>query len=274
MHLVIIFANLLICIQGSARGGSVYRSLKDSAVIYHAGATLFNLGNGIVKELEGGAVIKCDKTKSLEEEAVLMKLFPRTSSFFLDTATREGDETGSVCIVMRRLGESLEARRDSDGERPWSWGLLANIGIVMLDILEDFHKRGFAHMDFHCGNILLHPSDPSVLIPIDLGDAHQIVSDKRSRDVDYVKYDLKQALVSLRFLLDGNRAFFAAKRVNFRDGKSRGIISAGAPRQYLELIDYVDSIESLADVDYDRIRAGLLEMLGARKIRKDHVEWK
>ena len=249
-----------------------FRSMTNPSIVYPAHDLLSRGGDATVLAVDPDLAIKCDSSKSLQYEAERLQLFPATASLFIDLAvpTRTGFPK-HPCIVMRRLGPSLESVREDSGVEPWSWTTLASIGMILVDILEGFHSRGFVHTDLHPGNLLMELDDPSKLYPIDLGDLHPAVSDSRNSAIGYVLEDLRQAFVSLRFLLDGQRRFFAAKRFKY-DAPGKLLITSGTPEAYTSLLDYVYNRRILEEVDYDYLRSQL-NILADAPLDQGRIVW-
>jgi hypothetical protein len=96
-------------------------------------------GLGRIYESGPNFVVKCDPSKSPEQEGHLMQRFPSTAKLFTDLA--KTDE-GNICIVMRRLGASLESVISADLNGVWSWNTVGSIGIALNDSLQEFHSGG------------------------------------------------------------------------------------------------------------------------------------
>ena len=247
----------------TAVADQTYVSLRDASRTYVGGELLSKGGRGLVYAVEPDMAIKCDASKSLLSEAERMQLFPSTASILVDTAvplTGKGRE--KVCIVMKRLGASLEATRDRDIPRVWSWATIASIGIILLDAAHEMHIRGFSDTDRHPGNYLLDPHDRSLLVPIDVGEAVPIdITTRQGKDT--VLGELRQTIVSLRYLVDGDRRFFQEKKFSFKDVLLRRALLAGAPQAYIDIVEFLYSSDpSIAEVQYAWIRAKLVSIAG------------
>lgn len=154
------------------------------------------------------------------------------------------DSNPYPCLVMKRLGPSLETTRGVSGTSLWSWKSVAYIGVQLLNVVEDMHTQGFAHTDLHLWNALQveapNPEERTKIADIDLGDMVTLgESGNRSTDFDYITEDLKQVIVSLAFLRTGDRRFFAAKRFDYSE--LRDDLVAAAPAVYAQAVDLVYS---------------------------------
>jgi hypothetical protein len=254
------------------RAENQFVSVTSKSMVYLCDELLSKGGEGTVCAVDPDLVIKCDDSKSLNDEADLLLRFSHTASLLVDKAVpREARTPKFVCIVMRRLGPSLESLRSEENDRVWSWTTLASIGYIMINILEDFHRNGFVHTDFHPGNLLVGSQDRSLLLPIDLGDMRPAESDARNTALGYIVDDLKQAMVSLRYLRDGDRRFYAAKRFRY-EGPGRMIITANGPTSYRDLLDYLYSIDSIDSLKYDQLRAMVISMSG-EAFTEGRIKW-
>ena len=216
-------------------------------------------------------IIKCD-TEGVERESELLRSFESTRYIYVDTVTRS--DSPDVCLVMRHLGASLEQFRDSRVSQIWTWPTVASIGLILVNAVEEFHSRGFAHSDLHSGNVLFQsPGDISRITPIDVGSMVRLDEDPKRGPMDCILDDLKQIIVSLRFLVDGDRQFFAAKRFDFRSMSTAAI--AGAPEPYAEALVYLYSIKSMEEIDYERIKHLLRAIIrtGDREFAGNAILW-
>jgi predicted unusual protein kinase regulating ubiquinone biosynthesis (AarF/ABC1/UbiB family) len=214
----------------------------------------------------GTVIIKCEG-EAMNREAVLLRSFEATRHIYIDTVRRE--RSADVCIVMRRLGMSLEAHRDARLGETWSWPTVASVGLILLEAVKEFHTGGLAHTDLHVGNVLyVSPDDNTHITPIDVGSMALLEDTAKQTVVGLVSEDLKQVLMSMRFLIDGNRAYFAEKRFDYVT-KGREALS-GAPDEFRQAMAYVYSIRKMEEVDYARIQALLLGIIRAAGIEPVH----
>lgn len=249
--------------EASTVADQTFISLRDGSRTYVGGEVLSKGGMGLVYAVEPDMAIKCDPSKSLLVEAERMEFFPSTASILVDTAVPiTGTSREKVCIVMKRLGASLEAIRDRDKARIWSWATIASIGVILLDVSHEMHVRGFADTDRHPGNYLLDASNQSLLFPIDIGEANPIdITTQRGKDI--VLGELRQAMVSLRYLVDGDRRFFQEKKFSFKDASLRRVLLAGSPEEYVEIIEFLYSKHpAIAEEQYEWIRSKLVSIAG------------
>ena len=127
------------------------------------------------------------------------------------------------------------------------------------------------HADIHPGNLLLNPNDETQLFAIDLGDMHPAVSDNRNSAKGYILSDLRQAVVSLRYLLNGDLDFYAAKRFAY-DDSGRNAITPGTPTGYQRALYYVYRDTKTGDVDYDLLKSFLASMIST-PFTRGHIIW-
>ena len=182
-------------------------------------------------------ILKCDKKKSLEGEFGMMKATSVTRDITYDlveeTITSSLPEMAQrkLCYTMEYLGQSIASVRNADGKSTlWGWDRIAEIGIHLVTFLEQMHADGIIHRDFHLGNVVYSRTNAARLQVIDLGDA------RRDESSAYRLSDLHQALVSLRYLRDGDRTFYAAKRYSLGQD-----IAVDSPQQYRNLVRTVYS---------------------------------
>lgn len=132
------------------------------------------------------------------------------------------DDSKAPCIATELLGRDLEKIRLAYNQRQkWSWVTLGSIGARMIEAVESLHRKyNLVHRDLHPGNwMLTRVAGLEDLTPtlkmIDFGDCRPLEGDEvLSRDF-YAFEDLKQVIISIRYLFDGNFAFYAWKRYKF-----------------------------------------------------------
>jgi hypothetical protein len=70
-------------------------------------------------------------------------------------------------------------------------------------------------------------------------------------------------MVSLRYLVDGDRRFFQEKKFSFKDASLRRVLLAGSPEEYVEIIEFLYSKHpAIAEEQYEWIRSKLVSIAG------------
>jgi hypothetical protein len=113
------------------------------------------------------------------------------------------------CFVMERLAMSLELYSRERGIL--TLHQLGIVGLAMTTAIQSLHEiHGLRHSDLHPGNWMLRDaSDISSVVLIDFGRTKPITSPLT------LLGDIKEILVTVRFLLDLDPQFTAAKRLKY-----------------------------------------------------------
>jgi|LauGreDrversion4_2_1035121.scaffolds.fasta_scaffold22610_3 hypothetical protein len=174
---------------------------------------------------------------------------PRPIEFF----NKDGDET-KPCMSMEMLGVNLESLRF---QKPGMWpsATLGSIGIQLLTIGSALHNTyGLLHRDLHAGNICLERSNSEFsrnLFLIDLGDMRPMQSDDRGSAHSDRLDEVRQIVLTIRFLLDGDRKYYVTKRYIYDEGE---ICQGSVPLPLCEALRYVFSLPGdSSSVDYDSL---------------------
>lgn len=173
-----------------------------------------------------------------------------------------GETSPEPCIAMEMLGLDFHKLRSKvDGK--WSDETIASIGIQLVSAMEQLHiVHSLVHTDLHFGNVATKRKDLSQLVSdqlivFDYGDMHAAVSDAKNSREGYIREDMKQAVLSLRYLFDGNDRFYVAKRYSYKKDE----VCANIPAKLCEAIDYVFSTDPNELIDHARVRQSLVDML-------------
>jgi hypothetical protein len=122
------------------------------------------------------------------------------------------------------------------------------------------HASGYAHMDLHFLNVVAQNHNVTDLwsfmlddsVVIDFGDA-QSLRDPAPAPI-YMKNDLMQIMVALRYLVDGDYKFYVEKRYGFNPktamDRSKGGICTDSPPSYCEILNYIYSLKPIETPDY------------------------
>jgi hypothetical protein len=250
MHRRILLTSLAV----AAQSAQIIKSPKHN---YTEVRRIDKGGNGkvhIVTSEDGEElVIKCGpvtRTSRYEEEYKLMEKLGRKNwavkpvEYFLNSQD-------APCIVMEQLGQDLAAMRSAD-RATWSIPTVVSIGIGMIDALIDLHfEFNLVHKDLHSGNVAVRKNDKSKLVIFDYGDMVPATPGLST------KIDIRDAMLSMRYYVEGNRRFYLAKQ----NGYNKAEVCTGIPEELCTAIDTV----------YDRSRKVLTkdDYLGVRRILTD-----
>lgn len=245
-----------VCQQVSVGGaGTVY--LVDLAhgggACEHGGSLIIKCGPSDSKDLYRDEFMKMSRMSS--ETWV-----PRAHGHFI----QQGGP-GGPCIVMERLGMDLQKLRESMGDSKLTTGALGTLGARMVEIVCSLHnKYGLVHSDLHAANWMLELSTgkPSTNIKmIDYGDMKPLASDRSNTAQGYAIEEIRQVVITLRYLFDRDLKYYVWKRYNYSESE----ICAGVPSELCEALRYVNGLqegENQPPVDYDRLKS-LLEAMAA-----------
>ncbi len=211
-------------------------------------------------------VLKCssgrDQRTIVEREAELLQrlqatdLVPKLYEFFTSLEIPD-----MVCIAMEQLGADLEKIRLGYSEgTTWSWVTLASIGARTIEIVRALHEDyGLVHMDLHPGNFMTTRTTSGSLSPvlkvIDFGE----MKDRFHMEAPetYIRDEVRQVVLALLYLFDGNFKFYVWKRYAF----DKAEVCANTPEAFCEAIVYVNSIKDTESVDYDRVHRLMVSII-------------
>ncbi len=245
-----------LCSEINSGGhGKVYRAARGPAGSCSKGSS---------------AIVKCgpvgfekvyteewDKMSRLQVNAWAIKPF----DFFYNSETQP-------CIGMEELGVDLSMIRRASGQKIWSNQLIATIGLGLVDALTSMHLvHNYVHTDLHLGNVATRiPSESNnqfvsdTLVVFDYGDMKPAANDARDTREGLIRADMQQALLSLRYLIDGEEKFSVAKRYSYN--KDEACKGGAIDSNLCNAIDYVFSIKPKELVDHAHARQFLMAMLG------------
>lgn len=177
------------------------------------------------------------------------------------------DGSEEPCIAMELLGRDLHGLRGRNAKGPeWPWVRLGSIGARMLEIVEILHNKYIlVHTDLHSGNWMLPRGLlNSELKMIDYGHCRPLQAFKmRSRD-SYALEEIRQVIINIRYLFDGDFTFYAWKRYKFNEAE----ICAGVHPALCEALVYVNDLREGDALDYSKLHGlmvSLVEETGAYK---------
>jgi hypothetical protein len=219
-------------------------------------------GNGKVHvvqlDKDNHAVVKCGPAHMKEaynKEFKMMKAVesaawsPKPMEFFMNK--------DSPCIVMDLLGKDL-AKVRSNSKRIWPIELIASIGIQLIDAMGELHfTHNLVHNDLHAGNIALRLPAQDQLVVFDYGDMVPAVPSA------LIASELRQVMLTLRYLLDGDRKYYVTKRYKYNMEE----LCENIPEELCNVIDYAYSLDKEAtQEDYREIRLSLEKMLAEKSL--------
>lgn len=217
---------------------------------------------------ENLVVLKCgtvDQTGIFSLEARYMSTIssepwaPKIHEYF-----KKKDGSGDPCIAMELLGLDLQRVRDSLAEvgKQWSWVTLGSIGARMVEAVESLHKKyKLVHTDLHAGNWVLTRESgakfSSDMKLIDYGDCRPLEGDRiQSRDF-YSFEEMRQVIINIRYLFDGNLTFYAWKRYKFNKAE----ICAGIHIRLCESLVYVSKLKEGDFLDYNKLHRNMVSLV-------------
>ncbi len=187
-------------------------------------------------------IVKCSKIGPLplfEAEFNYMNTLnssgftPKPFEFF----NKDGDAS-KPCMSMEMLGLNLESLRL---HRPGIWPsvTLGSIGVKLLTIGNVLHNTyRLLHRDLHAGNVCLERDTELSrnLFLIDLGDMTPMQSDERASEQSYRLDEVRQMVLTIRFLLDGDLKYYVTKRYTYDEDE---ICQGAVPLPLCEALRYV-----------------------------------
>jgi hypothetical protein len=219
----------------------------------------------IVKSAKTGdrLVVKCGRphrTSNFKNEFKMMELIGNRDWTLEPVELFMHEE--SPCIAMEELGGDIYQIRKSSTEK-WSVPTVVSIGIGLIDALIELHfDVELVHHDLHPGNVGYRKSDPTHLVVFDYGQTRPAESQLAT------KRDLKDAVLSMRYYIDGNNQFFMAKQHRY----VKADVCRGIPEELCIAIDTVFSFgsgRSIPKETYFEIREMLTSILEQSGIEYD-----
>lgn len=220
-------------------------------------------------------ILKCRKDSSDEqfkEEIRMLDLLsdsrvtPRyIESFILPGAGRK------PCVAMEKVGVNLESLR-LKLEGLWPSATLGSIGHQLIVAIRKLHTEYMVvHHDLHAGNICLADEPGRLsrkLLIIDLGDMTPLETDNRG-SADFYRIDeVRQAVLTIRFLHDGNVDYYVTKRYVYDSNK----ICQGVQSPLCDALRYVFELPNEgATIDYDFLIEKMTQMTNRRYI--NGIRW-
>ena len=204
---------------------------------------------------EPKVVVKCDTSRSLDYEGDFLQRFPVTRSSLLDRViwkernTRWFDISPAHCLVLTLFGPTMQDLRKLN-ERKWDWDVLADLGVQLTNIVAEFHAGGYAHNDFHPGNIAVKNAtalpgdhDRFDIVPLDLGDMQPLTPlSIRNRDI-------RQVMCTIQYLFEGDSKLYAEKRTPIERIRAAHM-SSDVPATFKYLVEYAYGLDDESSIDY------------------------
>jgi hypothetical protein len=223
-------------------------------------------------------ILKCNKDgipEAIRAEFAYMSTLQ--SSGFTPNPIELFDRDGNKhlpCLSMQKMGANLETLR-SVYSGVWPVQTLGSIGAYMLRSLRSLHNdHSLVHRDLHAGNICLGNTSSglsSSLHMIDLGDMRPLVSDERASASFYRIDDVRQMILNIRFLLDGDHAYYVTKRYVY---DANAICQGSVPRSLCDALKYIFELSNESEsVDYDYLISKMVEMTGDANSGEPNVLW-
>ena len=176
------------------------------------------------------------------------------------------------CIAMEKVGINLESLRMA---KPGYWPpvTLGSIGVSLLGALRVLHNEyHVVHRDLHAGNVCLADETASLsskLFIIDLGDMIPLQSDDRASANFYQMDEVRQAVLTIRYLLDGDTKYYVTKRYVY---DPHTICQGNVPSSLCDALRYIfELLEGEAVVDYDFLITKMRELAAGQYT--DGIVW-
>jgi hypothetical protein len=186
------------------------------------------------------------------------KYFPRAYGYYKL-------KNGGDCVFMEATGPDLAQLRNATGSAIWPQQTIASIGLQLLRAFKKMHEEfRVAHRDANPRNIAISRTAPSgALLPIkamliDFDFSQSLYANQ------YKVYDIRQLLVSLRYLHDGDDNFWLVNTTTGACGRAHNRQDcAPGPVPLCEAMQYACSLGDRDKVDYNYFQSQLERMLNA-----------
>ncbi len=162
---------------------------------------------------------------------------------------------------MEKVGINLESLRMA---KPGYWPpvTLGTIGVSLLGAIRILHNDyHVVHRDLHAGNVCLADETArlsSKLFIIDLGDMIPLQTDERANANFYQLDEVRQAVLTIRYLLDGDTKYYVTKRYVY---DPHTICQRNVPSSLCDALRYIFELSDESSVvEYDFLIAKMREL--------------
>ena len=190
-----------------------------------------------------------------------------------ETFTRiDGKHAGKKCTSMSLLGQNIREIRESRSD-PFPLPTLLTIGMQMITILDELHNvHEIVHCDVHSKNWVTRIDNSDKLSLVDYG--YMKLKTNPRVPFDRVLSELKEMVITLRFLVDLDNNFYVAKKIKNFDMNlvcPKDVI----PTEIKNLVEFVYSLKpEQVTVDTYRQMFDLMKsMLPIGFEYKERIEW-
>jgi hypothetical protein len=190
----------------------------------------------------------------------------RPFEIFLDN-----EDKNRPCISMERVGINLQSLRMSNRGQ-WPSETLGSIGVALIDAVDKLHNNYHViHKDLHLGNVCLGDNQTSdKLYIIDFGEMKELQTDIAGTTEFYKLEEVRQVVLSIRFLFDGDDRYYVTKRYTY---KKDDACKPQVPSALCDALEYVFTLPSDSpDLDYQIVRKKFVELAGGNDSNK--ILWK
>uniref|UniRef100_A0A7E4V6C3 Protein kinase domain-containing protein n=1 Tax=Panagrellus redivivus TaxID=6233 RepID=A0A7E4V6C3_PANRE len=221
------------------------------------------------------------------------------------------EDTGSykdfLYVVMTMVGKSLQDVRKLCPGQKFSLGTALSVGVQSLEAIEELHTIGFLHRDIKPSNYALGRPESNELRKIyllDFGMCRRYLDENnqirrpravagfrgtiryaplschirretcRKDDIEswlYQLIEVTRGALPWRSLEDKNEVAMYKERCRYN--LSLHEMMGGCPREYIEILRYVDSIRYYDTPDYKRIYRLLRNAMKNLKVRELPYDW-
>jgi hypothetical protein len=166
------------------------------------------------------------------------------------------------CYSMEELGMSLRHMRLAhDQGQVWPWITLGTIGAHTLELVKKMHtEKGIFKSRLRTKSWFLpHIPRGEIALPtflkmIDFGEARKV---SHPRAPAKILEEVRQQVISLRYLLDGDDKFYSWKNYDYKEEE----ICADVPEVYCDAIKYLKSLNQREEIDYDSLIGMMVQIV-------------
>uniref|UniRef100_A0AC34R809 Protein kinase domain-containing protein n=1 Tax=Panagrolaimus sp. JU765 TaxID=591449 RepID=A0AC34R809_9BILA len=249
--------------------------------------------------------VKSDSTKLLKMEVYVMRQLNQAGARHFVTCIDSGIYKDQFSyVVMTMIGVSLQDVRKMCVGQKFSLGTAIYVGIQSLEAIEEMHNVGYLHRDIKPSNYALGKDDLNKIYLLDFGMCRKYLDEQaqprlprvsvgfrgtvryaplschirretcRKDDMEswlYQQIEITRGALPWRSIDDRNEVAMYKERCRY--GINLQEMMGGCPREYIEILRYIDSIRYYDIPNYKKIYKLLEQAIKNLKLKLHPLDW-
>ncbi|KAK0407071.1 hypothetical protein QR680_018980 [Steinernema hermaphroditum] len=210
-------------------------------------------------------------------------------------------------MVMSLVGSTLHDLRKKpleSSKQKFSLGTALSVGIKCVEAIEELHNIGFLHRDLKPGNFATDKKDVRKIVMFDFGMARRYVDSKggvrkprwaagfrgtlryapischisrelcRKDDLEtwlYQQIEITRGLLPWRHLEDKDEVGRFKEKCRAEENHKE--LFAGCPREYIDIMSYLDTVRYYDTPDYRRLSEAMKQAITAHNLQEYPYDW-